>query len=54
MSARQCVSVATLLLVLGVAGVATTAETGQALWGVGGYLCLLFVPALIADAARRP
>lgn len=41
---------ATVLLVAGVALVATTAETQTIWWAVAGYLCLLFVPALIVDA----
>lgn len=40
---------ATALLVGGVCLVATTAETGSFWWAVGGYLCLLLVPALIVD-----
>lgn len=45
---------ATLLLVCGVAFVATTAETGVIWWGVFGSLDLMFVPALIIDETRRP
>lgn len=41
---------ATVLLVVGVALVATTAEIGVTGWAVGGSLCLSFVPALIFDA----
>lgn len=48
---KRRVWLATLLLVVGVAGAATTAETGVVWWGVGGYLCLLFVPPLIIDEA---
>lgn len=42
---------AILLLVLGVAAVATTAETDVWWWAVPGYLCLMCVPGLIFDAA---
>lgn len=42
---------ATALLVVGVTLSSATAETGVIWWGVGGLLCLLFVPALIFDAA---
>jgi hypothetical protein len=42
--------VATLLLIVGVACVGATAETEAWWWGVPGYLCLLFVPALIFDS----
>lgn len=41
---------ATALLLVGVAAVGATAETHAGWWAVGGYLCLLFVPALIFDA----
>lgn len=44
--------VATLLLPVGVALVEATAETHNPWWAVLGNLCLLFVPALIIDAAR--
>jgi hypothetical protein len=42
--------VATILLLVGVASVGATAETHAGPWAFGGYLCLLFVPALIFDA----
>lgn len=45
--------VATALLLIGSAAIAATAETHVIWWSVAGYLCLLFVPALIVDAARR-
>jgi hypothetical protein len=43
---------ASALLMLGVALVASTAETHVVWWSLGGYLCLLFVPPLVVDAAR--
>ena len=50
MSPPGKIVVATILLLLGVAGVGTTAETHAGWWAAGGYLCLIFVPALIFDA----
>lgn len=43
--------VAVLLLILGVAAIASTVRTDTWWYGTTGFLCLLFVPGLIFDAA---
>lgn len=44
------IAAATFLLLVGVAAVGNTAETHAGWWALGGYLCLIFVPALVFDA----
>jgi hypothetical protein len=50
--AARRIFLATALLIVGIAGVASAAATGAIWWAVAGAGCLVFVPFLIYAAVR--